>query len=396
MLRWKWVLAIGLLMGCGNPNDGGTSASDVNLKAGKADSLYDEVSDPFYVPLSCSEPATGHDPNGIHDLGQGAHFEGWYYRATDPESDTSWLVIAAYWKDADQKTRAFVEVIEGPDGATYKRVLEDIDLAAIQKGAGEFSVELDDLWLSADAVSGTFTADTGEVVSIDLSVDACAYWGNPFTDTNRWTMGWVTESQGVPLRWHVHHLKGEASGVIRIDDEERILNGYALHQEKNWGVAFPSSWIWFQSNVFEDRPDVAFAAAGGPIFSFPWSPEGYMAGLRWKDRFFTWRTQDGNRFPVADFEVDTSSSEGVWRFVAEGWLHRIEVRVRVPLDELVAIDIPTAEGLEIGAVEHLAARLEIDLFERSGLGWSRVDTMVSKKAAVEAGGTLAREAGLIP
>ena len=74
----------------------------------------------------------------------------------------------------------------------------------------------------------------------------------------------------------------------------------------------------------------------------------------------------------------------------------MEVRVRVPVKELIPIDVPTPAGLKVGAVEHLAANLEIDLFERSGLAWVWVDTMTTGKAAVEAGGTLARDAGLIP
>ena len=87
------------------------------------------------------------------------------------------MLIAAYWNDEKGQTRAFVELIEGPGGTTYKRVLEDVDLAKLQDGAGEFSVQLEDLWMSADAVSGQFVAETGETITLDFTVDACAYWG---------------------------------------------------------------------------------------------------------------------------------------------------------------------------------------------------------------------------
>ena len=391
-VRWMWILILGSLLGCAEEEPVHSEGAELEFPGGKTDSLFEALSDPSYLPLSCSEPTSGHDPNGIHNQGDGPHFEGWYYRATDPSSDTSWVLMLPIGMTKGQ-TRAFVELIEGPGGTTYKRVLEDVDLTKLRMEQGNSPSNCSRCPPTRSAGdSSRRQADH----HLDFTVDACAYWGNPFTADDRWTMGWVTETPGVPLRWHVHHFKGEASGVVGIDGEERLLNGYSLHQEKNWGGAFPSSWVWFQVNEFDDRPDVAFAAAGGPIFSFPWAPEGYMAGLRWKDQFFNWRTQDGNLFPVVEFRVEPESEEAVWRLVAESWAHRMEVRVRVPVKELIPIDVPTPAGLKVGAVEHLAANLEIDLFERSGLAWVWVDTMTTGKAAVEAGGTLARDAGLIP
>ena len=184
-MRWMWILILGSLLGCAEEEPVHSEGAELEFPGGKTESLFEALSDPSYLPLSCSEPTSGHDPNGIHNQGDGPHFEGWYYRATDPSSDTSWVLIAAYWNDEKGQTRAFVELIEGPGGTTYKRVLEDVDLAKLQDGAGEFSVQLEDLWMSADAVSGQFVAETGETITLDFTVDACAYWGNPFTADDR-------------------------------------------------------------------------------------------------------------------------------------------------------------------------------------------------------------------
>ena len=119
-----------------------------------------------------------------------------------------------------------------------------------------------------------------------------------------------------------------------------------------------------------------------------------MVGLRWKDEFFTWRTQDTHLFPESTFAVDEETGFAHWRLVGENYRHRIEIDVSAPADELIPISVPTDGGLRIGAVEHLNAVTEVSLYRRSGLGWTLMDTVVSSSSAVEAGGGYARDAGL--
>ena len=362
-------------------------------------------------PLTCASPPNGFTPNSVHDLGDGAHFEGWYYRVTSPgeggEADQVWVLITAYWRDSAGAERAFVKLINGVTGRVYKRVFEGeaegVRVGEIQAGANDLSVLLgsaeDGVSLTHEGVVGRFWTEEGEEVEVELSVEGCAYWGSPFHERDRWTMGWVTELPGPPLKWHVEHLKGSATGWVRVRGggallEEGEVAGAPLHQEKNWGRAFPSTWVWLQSDVFEGRPDVAFAAAGGPIFSWDWSPSGYMLGLRWRDEFLSLRTQDGHVFSGVDFKVE--GGEALWSLDAEGLQRRVEVRARAPISELIEIDVPGEGGLELKAVEHLRASLEVTLYERSWLGWREVERVRSRLAAVEAGGGFARDAGLLP
>ena len=391
------ILTVILTLGCGPdplvaPSFDRTDDSRPQVNLQKADSLQGEGR----PVLRCSNRPQGHDPNGVHDLGETPHFEGWYYRISHPTTQESWVLIAAYWQDDYAEGHAFIELIHHPSGRIYKAIYDDVSVDSIQANAGEFVLKLDDLLLTANEIRGHFRTDLGESIYLDLVVDGCAYWGAPQDEGNRWTMGWATEMPGVPLRWHVHHLKAQATGQIETDEYRWSFNGYPLHQEKNWGRAFPSSWIWMQSNRFEGRPDVAFAAAGGQIFPTRWSPDGYMAGLRWRDQFFTWRTQDGHRFPEAKFSIDETTGRGSWRLEAENWRHRIEVSIDAPLSQLIPIDVPTDGGLQIGAVEHLAADMEIKVYRRSGVSWALVDTVYSRSTAVEAGGDVARSLGLIP
>lgn len=343
------------------------------------------------TPLTCSEPARGWNPNGVHELSGTPQFEGWYYRATDPSSGESWVIITAYWLDSAGVGRSFIELIQGSTGHTYKRVFEGVDVKAYQASPGEFALRIGEVYFSAESIYGGFVDEGGAEINFALELDACAYWGAPKDERNRWTMGWATEVFGPPLKWHVHHLKGEVSGQISVIPAGRSplvveLSGAPLHQEKNWGNAFPKRWVWLQSNVFEDRPDVAFAAAGGPVFGFDLSPSGYMMGLRIQDRFYNWRTQDGHNFKDVRFETDRESGLAVWTLRAESLRYRADIRATGAISELIAVDVPADGGLAFGAFEHLSAELMIDLYERDGLGWRLVDSVKSSLAAVEAGG----------
>ena len=348
------------------------------------------------LELTCSEPSQGWDPNGVHNQGDGQQFEGWYYRVTEPESGESWVIITAFWLTDQGIGRSFIELIQGSTGATYKRVFEDVDVKRYQESLGEFSLKIGEVYFSADQVSGRFIDDQGAEINLELNIDACAFWGAPDDERNRWTMGWATEVVGPPLKWHVHHLKGEAHGAILISrsGEEELradFSGAPVHQEKNWGRAFPKRWVWMQSNVFEGRPDVAFAAAGGPVFGFNLSPSGYMMGLRWRDEFFTWRTQDGHSFKEVDFRLDHERGLAVWTMRAESIRYRADVTITGAISELIPVDVPAEEGLVFGALEHLSADLSIEMYTRRGLGWQFLERVTSSHAAVEAGGELAHQ-----
>lgn len=347
-------------------------------------------------PLTCSAPSDHHDPNGIHDMGHKPQFEGWYYRMTNPHTNESWVFISAYWVDDDQRAHAFVKLIQSEGGAVYKQTFEDIDLGSIQAKAGTVDLQFGDIHITPEQIDGRLQTDDGDVITIQLSIEGCARWGAPDDAFNRWTMGWATEFPAIPLKWHVHHLKAFASGTIQTPEGSWAITDYPMHQEKNWGRAFPNEWYWFQSNHFEGRPDVAFAAASGPMWSNQLAPTGYMAGLRWNDQFFTWRTQDTHSLTLSLFWIDVDAGEAVWHMIGDSHRYRVDVEVWAPIDELITIDIPTSDGLIPGAVEHLSAEMRISIHEKTLFGWEHIDTVYSSAAAVEAGGQAAARHGLLP
>ena len=179
------LMVIGGFVGCESPPLQETNSA-VPTMSGKAD---DGNASPHNLGLTCSNPPTGHDPNGIHDMGESPHFEGWYYRATDDITGASWVLIVAYWVDKEGETKGFVEAVEAQSGRVYKKVYSDLNLESIQSDAGDFFFEVGNLIFTYSRIVGDFVADSGETVFLDWRIDNCALWGAPEDENNRWTMG---------------------------------------------------------------------------------------------------------------------------------------------------------------------------------------------------------------
>ena len=202
---------------------------------------------------------------------------------------------------------------------------------------------------------------------------------------------WLHGFPFIPLKWHVSNLDGAADGRIDLGQRSVTLNGARVHFEKNWGKAFPKQWIWMQANEFGPNVDVAFVGAGGPIMDWPVSPNGYMAGLRVGDDFYSWRTQDLSGFRVA--EVDWDKDRLTWRLSARNGRAKIEVEGTGRISDLVPADVPTADGLKTGAAEILNGELVIKLKRRNAKRYARAvryhdeEVFQSSTAALELGGT---------
>jgi hypothetical protein len=191
----------------------------------------------------------------------------------------------------------------------------------------------------------------------------------------------------------------ELSGSLEIDGQSVSFDGGLGYIEKDWGAAFPSAYVWMQSNHFA-RAHVCLSAAiaiiptlppgalasvidsvaqrlsGKPVSSF----RGFIAGL-WIDgelhTFATWAGARTEKLEIDDHHVRWTMRnanerlEIVTERVAGGLLHapmrtemhrrvvesidaRIEVRLTTTSGEVLFDDLGVCGGLEVfGDLEKL-------------------------------------------
>ncbi len=253
-------------------------------------------------------PGTVLHPDGFHgrsEVGPQAHghsfFEGWYVKLVSADMATRLAVIPGVFRSEDGSVReSFVQVLDGSTGATAYHRFEmsefeaasdrfDVQIAANRFHAGGISVDLPGL-------------------RADVRFGALARW--PVTLRAPGAMGWYAWVPTMECYHGVVSMDHELSGDVDLGAGSMDLTGGRGYVEKDWGSAFPSGYVWIQSNHF-GQAGVSLMASTAII---PWRrsafrgdlvglrvPDGPAAGLH---RFATYTRARTTRLAVTDDEVD--------------------------------------------------------------------------------------------
>jgi len=87
-------------------------------------------------------------------------------------------------------------------------------------------------------------------------------------------------------------LNHSLSGILVNNQNEINFEGGKGYIEKDWGSSFPSSYVWVQSNHFEEE-NVSFT---GSVARIPWRSSwfrGFIAGLLIEDKLYRFATYTG-------------------------------------------------------------------------------------------------------
>jgi hypothetical protein len=223
-------------------------------------------------------------------------FEGWYYKLVSGDERERWAVIPGLFRGADPASdHAFVQVLDGSTGgARYHafpvgafraaRDASDVRVGASRFGPDRIALDIADAEGSA----------RGEVI---------------LSGTRPWPVGWA--SPGI-MGWYawvpfmecyhgVVSLDHALSGTLEIDGVRRSFDGGRGYGEKDWGQAFPSAYVWMQSNHFA-APGTSLTAS---VAMNPWighAFRGFLAGLLHEGVLHRFATYTGAR--IEELTVD--------------------------------------------------------------------------------------------
>jgi hypothetical protein len=114
-------------------------------------------------------------------------------------------------------------------------------------------------------------------------------------------------------------------GTLQIQGEPIAFDGGRGYMEKDWGVSFPSGYIWLQSNHFPDAPGSSLMAS---IAVIPWLGStfpGFIIGWRHKGMLYRFATYTGAH--VEDLTI--GKRETSWVVQDRGYRgYRLEVEAQ--------------------------------------------------------------------
>jgi tocopherol cyclase len=297
----------------------------------------------------------------------GPYFEGWYFKLVDRAAAQRWAVIPGIFLAADPaQSEAFVQVLDGVRGRSHYFAYPACAFSAAEDA---FDVRVGESRFAADGIS-LCLADAEARVRGDVCFDRLEAW--PVRWRAPGVMGWYAWVPFMECYHGVlsfdHRLAGEIDLLganVRFDEGR----GYI---EKDWGQAFPSAYVWMQSNHFATRGTCLSAS----VAMIPWvrrAFRGFIVGLRHEGRLHRFATYTGariERLVLDDAHVDWVMADRRHRLAlratrAEGGLLHAPVRtemhrrVNETLRSRVSARLETREGRVLFEDTGEAAALEV-------------------------------------
>jgi hypothetical protein len=222
-------------------------------------------------------------------------FEGWYFKLISADEAGRYAIIPGV--SLSGEAHAFVQVLDGRTGRSAYHVYPLTDFWASAK---EFEVRIGPNLFTRDRIVLAIDLPEGQVRG-ELMFRAVTPW--PVSATAPGIMGWYAWVPKMECYHGVVSLNHTIVGRLAIDGRDTDFGGGLGYIEKDWGQAFPSAWVWFQTNHF----DAANTCITASVAVIPWvrrSFPGFIIGL-WHNRLlYRFATYTGARIERLDITDD--------------------------------------------------------------------------------------------
>lgn len=317
-------------------------------------------------------------PEGYHGRGRTkAYFEGWYIKLVSADLSQRWALIPGIFRgdsSAGSVDEAFIQVLDGVTGRSWYFPFAPDEFAADENRL-------------AVTIGGNRFDQSG--VMLDLPMISGSLWYStpidpyPVTLRRPGIMGWYGYLPFMECFHGIVSSGHELAGTLVIEDRLTEFTGGRGYIEKDWGTAFPESYVWLASNHLTD--DGGAEIAGSLVASCAIIPgvgrtfRGSIVALKYPDRLSTWATWNGSR----DDELTIDDSHVRWRMHGpDGTLSLRAERTRGGL-----LHAPLRSAMHRRVEETLDARIE---FSHVGKDGTTIAAGTGECAGMEVFGDTAR------
>ena len=294
-------------------------------------------------------------PEAFHGGGRtrGPFFEGWYFKLVDAEERSRLAVIPGlFLHEEPARSEAFVQELDGARGRSW---YEAFPSSAFSASPERLDVRVGD---------SRFTREGLELRLPEAGIEGRIRFGGlrpwPVTLRSPGVMGWYAWVPTMECYHGIVSLDHGLQGELRVGDEKLRFDGGRGYCEKDWGEAFPSSYVWLQSNHF-DAPGLCLTAS---IARIPWrgrSFTGFLAGLLLDGELHRFATYTGAR--VDQLEVE--EKRVLWGFGDR----RKRIRLEAERAEGSLLHAPVRTEMHRRVEETLRARVHFRFEEATRSGW---------------------------
>ena len=234
-------------------------------------------------------------PQGFHGSGEtSGFFEGWYVKLVSADRRSRWAVIPGVFLGVDGGDEAFVQVLDGATGQSWYHRYD----------RSQFRARDDDLDVTVGP--NRFTA-AGVILDLpDAGLRGQVRFTEPLAPwpVRVWApgiMGWYAWVPFMECYHGVLSFDHALAGALERNGELISFDGGRGYLEKDWGRAFPSGYVWMQTNHF-GQPGTCLTAS---IAMIPWLRgefRGFIVGVRSEGELHAFTTY--NRARTTSLQLD--------------------------------------------------------------------------------------------
>ncbi|MFZ7121059.1 MAG: tocopherol cyclase family protein [Eubacteriaceae bacterium] len=207
------------------------------------------------------------------------YFEGWYFKLVDEKQNNILSIIPGISRSNSKDSHAFIQIIDGNGYTNYL----NYSLKDFHYSLNDFEIKIENNYFTNNQIVLDIIRDEIKIVGSLNFINIIPY---PKKLLNPGIMGVYSFVPFMECYHGIVNIHHEILGQLQINSSVKDFTGGYGYIEKDWGKSFPDSWIWLQSNHFnEPRISFMFSIARIPWFSSSFL--GFISFIRINDKQYT-------------------------------------------------------------------------------------------------------------
>jgi hypothetical protein len=297
------------------------------------------------------------------------YFEGWYFKSVDKEEKNAYAIIPGVSITGDESaSHAFIMIF---DARGHKLYYNRYPLSEFRANSDKFEISIGRCFFSLENIRLNIENKENKIFA-DLKFSDIHPW--PVTLFSPGVMGWYAFIPKMECYHGVLSFDHDIEGCIEINGDKKDLTGGKGYIEKDWGSSMPSSWIWMQTNHFDDDSVSLF----GSIAKIPWLSKyftGYIFGLFLKGRVYKFTTYNGSKVK----KLDVNDKKIIIHI--EDKKYRLEIEA----DREEGVDLPAPKLGEMTSKvnESLKSNINVKLYKKNSGSLDIIFSGMGRNAGLE-------------
>ncbi|UTB32878.1 MAG: hypothetical protein NKF70_00940 [Methanobacterium sp. ERen5] len=229
------------------------------------------------------------------------YFEGWYFKSVSKDEQTAYaIIVGVSITKIFEDSHAFIMLMDARNQVLH---YFSYPMSSFWANNDKFEIKIAKNYFSLDHM--VLDIEDGETrVKADMEFKNIVPW--PVTRFSPGAMGFFAFIPFLECYHGVLSFNHSINGYVAINNDKIDFTSGKGYVEKDWGSSMPSSWIWMQTNHFDEEGISLFVS----IAKIPWLGSyftGYIFGLVYGGKIYKFTTY--NRAKIEKLQVTDKDIE---------------------------------------------------------------------------------------